>query len=38
MKNVLSPISDRKIRAKAAKNPDLPSAELGAQSCTTRFV
>ena len=34
MKNVLSPISDRKISAKAARKPDFPRAELAAQSCT----
>ncbi len=35
MKNVLSPISDRKISAKAARKPDLPRTEFCAQSCKT---
>ena len=30
MKKVLSPISDRKMRAKAAKQPDLPKGEFAA--------
>jgi hypothetical protein len=33
MKNVLSPISDTKMIANAAKKPDLDSAEFLAQSC-----
>lgn len=32
-KKVLSPISERKIREKAAKKPDFPIAEWAAQSC-----
>ena len=32
-KNVLSPISERKIKEKAAKKPDFPIAECAAQSC-----
>lgn len=33
MKKVLSPISDAKIRANAAKHPDLPTGELAIYSC-----
>ena len=33
MKKVLSPTSDKKISAKAAKNPDRPRTEFAAQSC-----
>ena len=36
MKKVLSPISDRKTRAKAAKQPDLPKGELATYSCRLR--
>lgn len=32
MKNVLSPISERKIREKAAKKPDLPKGPLASSS------
>ena len=37
MKKVLSPSSDRKIRANAAKKPDLPSGEFAAYSCAARL-
>lgn len=33
IKKVLSPISDAKISAKAAKHPDLPTGELAIYSC-----
>lgn len=35
-KNVLSPISDKKMSAKAAKKPDLPSTDCAAHSCNGR--
>ena len=36
MKKVLSPISDAKIKAKAAKQPDLPTGELATYSCMAK--
>ena len=36
MKKVLSPISEAKIKAKAAKQPDLPTGELATYSCMAK--
>ncbi|PNH06357.1 hypothetical protein TSOC_007266 [Tetrabaena socialis] len=36
MKNVLSPISETKMREKAARKPDLPSGPLNRTSCTSK--
>jgi hypothetical protein len=38
IKKVLSPISERKISANAARKPDFPNAELVAHSCTGKTV